>query len=215
MKPAEIHLLLLLGRQGAATRPVSETTASLAAELGVSQQTTSRWLLQLSAEGLIERTGAGIRLTEKAEKDLNLLFSFPKQKPPASLALSGRVVPGIHDGKYYMSLPGYARQFEKKLGFTPFPGTLNLKLSSPADVEAKQKISSLAGITISSFKQSDRFFGPAKCFPATINNKIRGAVILPSRSHYGSDIIEVIAPVSLRKRLGLRNNSAVRLLTGL
>ena len=211
MKSSELHLLLLLGRKGAFSQPVSETTSSLASELGVSQQTISRWLLQLSAEGLIERTGTGIRLSEKAEKELKQLVSFPKQRPSASLALSGRVVPGIRDGKYYMSLPGYARQFEKKLGFKPFPGTLNLKLSSPTDVEAKQKIAGFSGISISSFKQSGRFFGPAKCFRASINGKVQGAVVLPSRSHYGGDIIEVIASVSLRKRLGLHNNSQVRL----
>ncbi len=209
MKPSELHLVLLLGRLGAFSRPVPETTASLAASLGVSQQTVSRWLLSLEAEGLLERTGVGIRLAEKAGRDLKGLFSFPRQAGSGAVEFSGRVVPGIRDGKYYMSLPGYVRQFEKKLGFAPFPGTLNLKLAA-SEAGARDKLAVLPGVPISPFRQSGRFFGGAKCFLATINDKVRGAVVIPARSHYGSDIVEVIAPVSLRRRLGLRNGSQVR-----
>src|SRR5437764_499102 len=45
------------------------------------------------------------------------------------VVLTGAVKAGLGEGRYYLSRPGYVSQFESKLGWAPYPGTLNLELT--------------------------------------------------------------------------------------
>jgi riboflavin kinase len=56
-----------------------------------------------------------------------------------------------------------------------------------------------------------RSFGRSKCFPVLIGRKIKGAIIFPARSHYGDEVVEVIAPVSLREKLKLKDGKEIDL----
>ena len=47
-----------------------------------------------------------------------------------------------------------------------------------------------------------------KAFRCRIDG-VDGAVIMPKRTHYSKDVLEVIAPVSLRERLGLKDGDEV------
>ena len=60
------------------------------------------------------------------------------------------------------------------------------------------------------FRNEDRTFGSVKCYPVTIENKVKGALILALRSHYDASVIEVIAPVFLRKQLKLKDGHKVK-----
>ena len=51
------------------------------------------------------------------------------------MKLEGEVTSGLGKGKYYMSKQVYQEEFDDKLGFRPFPGTLNLKV----DEEERKK----------------------------------------------------------------------------
>ena len=64
------------------------------------------------------------------------------------------------------------------------------------------------GIEVEGFKMNNRIFGSIKCFKSKING-IDSSVIIPERSHYGSDILEVISPFDLRKKLKLKNGNDV------
>ena len=44
-----------------------------------------------------------------------------------------------------------------------------------------------------------------------INEVIDGAVILIERSHYDDSVLEIIAPVSIRKKLGIADGDTVRI----
>jgi riboflavin kinase len=110
--------------------------------------------------------------------------------------IRGRVVTGIGEGRYYISQMGYRRQFSLKLGFEPYPGTLNVKLSEPFEGN------DAAAVYIERFRDENRTFGACKCYPVIIEG-IRGAIVRPERSSYPLDLAEVIAPVSLREVLGL------------
>ncbi len=209
-----LELLLCLAQKGALKHSVAETTISLSRELGVPQQTISRKLSELERERKVLKTGLGLRLSESAEKELrelqgrlNEVFSQKK----GELFLEGKLVSGFGDGAYYLSQEGYEKQFCEKLGFAPFPGTLNVLLSGAEDLNARTQLDSAKGILISGFSGRERKFGGAKCFKAEINSKAQGAVIIPERSHYGSEIVELIAPQNLRKTLGLKQGSVVRL----
>jgi riboflavin kinase len=49
-----------------------------------------------------------------------------------------------------------------------------------------------------------------KSYPAVINNKVKGAVIYAMRSHYGSSVLEVVAPTFLRRQLNLKDGNKVK-----
>ena len=43
-----------------------------------------------------------------------------------------------------------------------------------------------------------------------VENKVKGALILALRSHYDASVVEIIAPVFLRKHLRLRDGHKVK-----
>jgi len=208
LKRTHLDLFLLLLQAGGGTGKVFATTSDIAEELGISQQTTSRWIIQLEKAGFVERGHSCIFLTSKALDELMRIYflmksSFEEELP---VNISGRVVSGMKDGKYYLSLPQYVGQFKKKLGFTPFPGTLNVVVK---DSRKKLMLNRMKGIVVDGFSIGNRVLGKVKCFPVLINGKVRGAVALPERSHYNSDTIEIISRHNLRKELNLDDGSKI------
>ncbi|MEM3555164.1 MAG: DUF120 domain-containing protein [Candidatus Micrarchaeia archaeon] len=204
-----LDLLILLLQSGGGDK-VFATTGDIARELGISQQSASRWIIQLEREGFLRRGHSTISLTEKALEELRKLYcvlkgSFEEELP---IRISGYVVSGLKDGQYYLSLPRYVRQFEKKLGFSPFPGTLNVVID---ERDKKLMLSRMRGIMVNGFSIGRRVLGKVKCFPAVINDKVEGALVLPERSHYNSGTVEVISKYNLRKVLKLKDGSRVRI----
>ncbi len=197
-------------------RPADLSSGKLAMELNVSQQTASRRIKDLESKGYIAREilprGQRVRLTPKGTEVLRRLhLDLGKALGDIDSSIynvSGEVISGMGEGKYYMELTGYKKQFTKKLGFTPYPGTLNLKLKSTEDIRARQILGDIEGIDIKGFKSGERTFGPVKCFTAKIDS-IAGAVIIPIRTHHGANTLEVIAPENIRDKIGLNEGDTV------
>ena len=118
---------------------------------------------------------------------------------------TGRVFSGMREGGYYVSLGGYRRQFTNLLGFIPFPGTLNLRLVSSAQIEQKRLLRSMTGIFIEGFEDRARSYGPARCFRARIGETQKGAALVIERTHYDDTVLELISPVNLRRELKLKD----------
>jgi len=49
-----------------------------------------------------------------------------------------------------------------------------------------------------------------KCYSAIIDNKVKGALVTALRSHYDVSVLEIIAPVCLRKQLNLKDGNKVK-----
>jgi riboflavin kinase len=60
------------------------------------------------------------------------------------------------------------------------------------------------------FQNENRSFGVVKCYPAMIGGKVKGALVTAVRSHYDTSVLELIAPVCLRKQLGLKDGNKVK-----
>lgn len=210
MRKGGLDLLLELLKVGASGEFVKISSSELAGMLGISQQSASRWLIELEEEGLVERVGRKIKLSEKGSSELEKAFELLRESfgegGERKLFFEGNVFSGLRDGQYYLSLEGYKRQFKEKLGFVPFPGTLNLKTK---DAKARMKLRE--GVMIGGFVVGGRVFGKIRAFPAKINGEIDGAVIVPERTHYGSEVIEVVAREDLRKKLELKDGSKVKI----
>ena len=120
-------------------------------------------------------------------------------------ALHGMVSTGVGDGAFFMSLEPYAAAMEERLGYTPFRGTLNLKVNGQ---QAKKYIGSLRPIRIDGFKKGTKQFGKVDCYPCMIS-QVKCAIIIPEFTRYGHDIVEIISELNLRKELNLKDGNNV------
>ncbi|MFH1107378.1 MAG: DUF120 domain-containing protein [Candidatus Micrarchaeota archaeon] len=202
-------MLVRLASMGAVGPGVRASTSSIASGMGVSQQTVSRWLAELAAEGFVERGFGFVRLTPRAAEALSSLSSSLSQslKPAGRLYLKGRLSRGLGEGGYYLKQPGYAKQFSDLLGYRPFPGTLNIVLSDAASVESKRRLLSMPGLRVAGFDREGRNFGGARLFPCELHSrgrKIACAVVIPDRTHHGENIVELVAGENLRGRYRLK-----------
>jgi riboflavin kinase len=211
--------LLKLAEMGAHRRTARISTEYLAGKLRSSQQTASRYLIELEGKGWIERTitpeGCLVRITGAGTKQLSKLYStlrvLMEAAYPPSITLEGTIFTGFGEGAYYISKENYRKQFIEKLGFDPYPGTLNLKLVTDYDLKARNELEAYPGVEIDGFKNEDRTFGAVKCYPVIIENEVKGALILALRSHYDASVLEIIAPVSLRKHLRLKDGQKAKI----
>jgi len=210
-------ILYRLAEMGACNNTIKVSTASFAKEVGLSQQSASRLLIKLERMGLIHRTatneGSFIRISKDGESLLRRVYlglgAIFEGKAP-SVVVEGRVFSGLGEGAYYISKEPYRRQFIEKLGFDPYPGTLNLKITREENARLRMELDAYSGIEIQGFKNKDRTYGPVKCFHAIINDDVKGAVVFALRSHYGKDVLEIIAPVYLRGHFGLKDGDKVK-----
>jgi len=180
--------------------------------LEISQQSASKRILELLELGLIVRdlgarkqriklTATGVDELKKEYNEHRRIFELTDH-----ITLHGTVKDGMGEGQYYIDQEGYKVQFEKKLGFKPYPGTLNISVDKE-DVGKLDVIKSTAGIPIEGFNYGGRTFGDVIAYKSKIKN-IDCAIVVPARSHY-VDIIEIICQYHLRRTLSLNTDDRV------
>lgn len=212
------HLITLteLLARGAKNNFISITTSSLGKNIAKSQQAASQHLLDLEQGGFIERVMNGrkisVRLTEKGYGQIADLYNLLKtslESSPSVIELQGTLVSGMGEGAYYMSLKGYTRQFKARIGYVPFPGTLNVKIGKKEQVEALRQLNAIPGAKIDGFSDGKRTYGWVKCFGCVVNGKVACHVIQLERTHHDQSVIELISKVEIRKKMGLENGDKV------
>jgi len=185
------------------------SSISLSKQLDVSQQSASRYLIELVEKGYLERKLAhggqvvtimnkGISILRRESSEYGLIFGSQRE-----IEMEGALETGLGEGGYYISKRGYMEQFEKKLGWRPFEGTFNLRLEEN-EVPKIEAMKAAEGILIEGFEQEGRTFGKAWLFKCVLINGSKKvekcAVISPKRTHYRR-VIEVISPLYLRDEL--------------
>ena len=212
------HILTLteLLAKGARHNFVTITTSSLGNSINKSQQAASKHLLELERDGYIERMRNGqrvsVRITTKGHTEMIRLSSILKsslESSPSYVEFKGIIVSGMGEGAYYMSMKGYEKQFKLKLGYVPFPGTLNVKLKDKEFIEAKRTLDTHPGIMINGFSDGKRTYGWVKCYPSKINNSIDAALITLERTHHDDSVIELISKENIKKTTKLSTGSQI------
>ena len=212
------HILTLaeLLAKGARHNFVSITTSSLGKNIHRSQQAASKHLLELERDGYIERIRSGqkvsVRITTKGHAEMARISSILRsslESSPSYLEFKGTIISGMGEGAYYMSMKGYTKQFKTKIGYIPFPGTLNVKLKDKEYTEAKRSLDAYGGIMINGFSDGKRTYGWVKCYPAKINNSIDSALITLERTHYDDSVIELISYTNIKKAAKLSTGSQI------
>lgn len=214
------HLLTLAHLLSAGCRgcPVPITTSALGAAVNISQQAASVHLAELEAEGMIRRVaegrGSSVCVTDAGYAEVAQVASVlhsALERESRRLVVAGRVISGVGEGAYYMSLSGYTKQFEAKLGMVPFPGTLNVKL----DAQSARSILDLAGgIRIDGFSDGVRTYGWARCYGAVLEPDMPCHLIRLERTHHDTSIMELISASNLRRLAGISDGSKVSVVLG-
>lgn len=216
MKGTSLHTLIALVSMGAYSRAIEITTTVLGKKLGISQQTASRRLRELERDELVTRVrtlnGQVVRISKEGLEVLQSIYSelrnlFEGELPMVNI--EGIVFSGMRDGAYYVTRDGYRKQFSEKLGFDPYPGTLNLRLRTNSDIQARRILDMYPCIVIEGFENGQRTYGSARSFKCTINGQTQGAVLLIRRTHHAENVMEIISPFHLRERLGLKDGDKV------
>ncbi|SDJ57315.1 CTP-dependent riboflavin kinase [Halovenus aranensis] len=215
---AEVLTLKHLALVGALDGERKLSCATLAERLDASTQTASRRLQRLEEEGFIVRDvvsdGQWITISDDGRRRLRTEYETYRRifEADEELSLSGTVTSGMGEGRHYITLSGYMRQFREKLGYEPFPGTLNVDLTEES-IRARTRLDTLDPVVIDGWESEDRTYGPAYCFPATLTVEndpyAETHVITPERTHHGDDHLELIAPEKLRDVLPVEDGTEV------
>ena len=208
----EVAALKTVALRGGLREPVKVSCSALGEHLGTSSQTASRRLQRLEEAGLLDRDvvsdGQWISVTDAGERRLRAEYADYRRlfEDGTGLTLTGAVTGGMGEGRHYISLDGYRTQFRDRLGYEPFPGTLNVELA-PASVRARAGLESVEGVPIDGWEDEERTFGPATCYAARVeaDGDAFGPahVIVPERTHHDEEQLELIAPAKLRDELDL------------
>lgn len=121
------------------------------------------------------------------------------------LVVKGKVFSSNKRGKQFVNLSWVKRQINEKMGFNPYLGTLNLRLTNETDINKLRKMN---GTTI----VPEKGYCEGKCFKALVTGKVEGAVVLPDVPEYPADVLEVLAPINLRENLGLKDGAEIEVI---
>jgi riboflavin kinase, archaea type len=226
------HLLSL----GAKETHTEITSSQISKVIQRSQQTASKILIELEKDSLIERIKNNrkfkIKVTQEGFEVIKELHGVMKTAIDSSrskrVIFKGKIVTGMGEGSYYMSKKGYKDQFREKLGYEPYPGTLNIKLEEQIYKDTKREITGYPSIYIHGFKDENRTFGWVKCYPTILipgaketdkvlenskknyeNMEIESAILLLERTHHNNSLVEVISPVCIKETASLKNGDIV------
>ena len=122
------------------------------------------------------------------------------------MKILGFVISGTKKGGYFLSQKFYSEQFKEKLGFKPFPGTLNIQIQE----ENLEQIAKIPEEEIGIIEGEEEF-GTVKYIKASLNDTIKGALVFPVKTQHPQDILEFIAQENLREKLNLKDGELVNL----
>ncbi len=205
------EILLLLLKKNAHIQPLHITTTELGKMLGMSQQNVSRRIMQLENDKLISKTKNGLTITKNGSDEIYSIYAELKKLFEKNiLTISGTIISGLGEGRYYMSFLEYKKQIKEKIGFIPYKGTLNIKLLSSEIAKKTYYIKNFEPVIINGFKKGERTFGDLFIYPCTLNG-IKCALVIPLRTHHPSEIIEIISAINLKNKLMKKDGDKVKL----
>ena len=124
------------------------------------------------------------------------------------LTVTGKIVSGEKKGAVFTQLDWVQQQCQEKLGFKPFPGTLNLEIEEEKTPLIEAFLQN-DGITL---VPPDSNYCTGHVYPASIMG-VGGAIVAPAddvRVH-AKNIIELIAPTSLKEALDVDDGDQIML----
>ena len=122
------------------------------------------------------------------------------------MKIDGEVTTGLGKAAFFLSQEFYTREFEKNLGFVPFPGTLNVVVSDDHLDEINEIKNSCENLI-----KPDEGFGAVKFIEAVLNDNVDGAIVFPAKTTHEENYLEFISENRLRDELNLEDGDVVSL----
>jgi len=119
------------------------------------------------------------------------------------VTFSGTVFSGGGEGKKFVDLPWFKRKIREKLGFIPYSGTLNLRLSEES-VKRKKLLEKSHSVKVYPVEG----YNSGVLIQASIGT-LDCAVVVPEMAGYPKNVLEIIASVYLRDKLQLEDGDEV------
>jgi riboflavin kinase len=121
------------------------------------------------------------------------------------IRVRGTVYSGKGEGAEFVKLPWVRKQIEEKLGFSPFLGTLNIKLTEAEGTKLKNALRKAKATEI----VPAAGFHSGKCFRAFMRDNQECVVVIPEINSCPKDVMELVAPANLREKLQLKDGDNV------
>ena len=114
------------------------------------------------------------------------------------LKIAGQIISGAKQGAFFTQLDWVREQCLGKLGFAPWPGTLNLEISMD-HVAVIEELKVTEGLELVS---PDSDYCSGHVFPVSIEG-LSAAIVLPAEDVrvHAKNIIEIISPEMLKSAL--------------
>ena len=124
----------------------------------------------------------------------------------ADLVITGKIVSGAGEGAFFTQIDWVQQQCSAKLGFRPYPGTLNLEIE-PDDLPLIASRYQKKGVELIS---PDPKFCNARAVGVRLE-KINAAIIMPEEKVriHAENIIEIIAPLSIKATLNVADGDSL------
>jgi len=125
-----------------------------------------------------------------------------------TISITGRIVSGVKKGAFFTQLDWVQEQCQKKLGFKPYPGTLNLEIEEEK-IPIVEALRQGGGIELI---PPDTDFCTGHAYPVSVMG-VAGAIVAPAEdvSVHGKNIIEILAPISLKEALDVKDGDEIML----
>ncbi|MFC1581055.1 DUF120 domain-containing protein [Thermodesulfobacteriota bacterium] len=122
--------------------------------------------------------------------------------------LRGKILSGVQKAAQFTQLDWVRKQCLEKLGFIPFPGTVNLEIKK-GDISTLNALRKEEGVRLI---PPDPQFCESKAFPITVGH-IQGALIIPEENVrvHGRAVIEIMAPVRVKDALDVEDGDYLSL----
>ena len=122
-----------------------------------------------------------------------------------TLCITGTVFSGKGEGAKYVGLPWVKEQIIRKLGFVPYVGTLNIRLTEDDAKRLAKALEKAKAIEISPVAG----FRRGKCYRASLADGVECAIVIPDATDHPEDVLEIVAPVNLRDRFHLGDGDSL------
>ena len=120
------------------------------------------------------------------------------------MEITGIVTTGLGKAAYFLGQDFYKDQFSERLGFTPFPGTLNLIVE-----EENLEDIRLMKNTCKNLIKPDQGFGAVRYIQAHLNHDIDGAIVFPDKTTHDENYLEFISKDKLRDKYNFKDGDEI------
>ena len=121
------------------------------------------------------------------------------------IKLHGIAISGTGEAGTITEIPWVREQFIDKLGINPYPGTFNITVLAE-DEDKLNTIRKAKGIEIT---PQDANHCTGISFPALVDGKIKGAVIIPLIPNYPPAQLEIISSENIRHSLSVKDGDLI------